>query len=416
MTTRNPISLFQAFGIELEYMIVDADTLDVRPICDMLFEAATGGSETSDVEPDGPAGTISWSNELVLHVVELKTQRPSPTIDNLSDAFHSNVQRINDLLAPLNARLLPTGMHPWMDPDTQTRLWPHENTEIYRAYDRIFSCKGHGWGNLQSTHINLPFANDEEFGKLYAAIRLVLPLIPALAASSPILEGRISDLANHRMEVYRNNSKRVPMMAGLVIPEPTYTRHSFETDVLGKLYNDLAPLDPEGILRHEFANARGGMARFDRGAIEIRVIDLQESPHADLAIANLVIETVRALVEERWMPTPKQMAVPTQDLHASLLATIRDAEATVITQRDLLDAVGISAPSCPAGEIWKHLAASVLSPESQLTATANTLVEAGTLSTRIRAATGPNPDHKKLREVYRELADTLQRNELFRAD
>lgn len=31
------LHLFEAFGIELEYMIVDQDTLDVKPIADQLF-------------------------------------------------------------------------------------------------------------------------------------------------------------------------------------------------------------------------------------------------------------------------------------------------------------------------------------------------------------------------------------------
>ena len=173
-----PLGLFDAVGIELEYMIVDRDTLDVRPICDELFRAASGEGGC-DVEPDGPDGVVSWSNELALHVVELKTQRPVASLDGLNGAFQDHVRRIDALLEPMGARLMPTGMHPWMDPDTETKLWPHEYNEIYRTYDRIFGCRGHGWGNLQSTHINLPFANDEEFGRLHAALRIVLPLLPA---------------------------------------------------------------------------------------------------------------------------------------------------------------------------------------------------------------------------------------------
>ena len=48
-----PLGVFDAFGIELEYMIVDRETLDVRPICDELFREATG-SDASDFEPEGP--------------------------------------------------------------------------------------------------------------------------------------------------------------------------------------------------------------------------------------------------------------------------------------------------------------------------------------------------------------------------
>ena len=31
------LHLFQAYGIELEYMIVDADTLNIRPISDKIL-------------------------------------------------------------------------------------------------------------------------------------------------------------------------------------------------------------------------------------------------------------------------------------------------------------------------------------------------------------------------------------------
>jgi hypothetical protein len=43
------LGLFEGFGIELEYMIVDAGTLDVRPIADRLIEAEYG-SVRSEIE------------------------------------------------------------------------------------------------------------------------------------------------------------------------------------------------------------------------------------------------------------------------------------------------------------------------------------------------------------------------------
>ena len=63
---RPPLALFAAYGIELEYMIVDAATLDVRPIADELLRDASGGGEwVEDVE----AGVIGWSNEIVAHII-----------------------------------------------------------------------------------------------------------------------------------------------------------------------------------------------------------------------------------------------------------------------------------------------------------------------------------------------------------
>ena len=58
--TDSTLHLFEAVGVELEYMIVDADRLDVSPITDRLFEQVAG-EIVSDVEHDD----IDWSNELV---------------------------------------------------------------------------------------------------------------------------------------------------------------------------------------------------------------------------------------------------------------------------------------------------------------------------------------------------------------
>ncbi len=76
MSRPNPLApAFEAFGVEIEYMIVDARTLDVRPITDRVLEAVAG-EITSDVE----AGDITWSNELSAHVIELKTTEPARSL------------------------------------------------------------------------------------------------------------------------------------------------------------------------------------------------------------------------------------------------------------------------------------------------------------------------------------------------
>ncbi|HET9233312.1 MAG TPA: glutamate-cysteine ligase family protein, partial [Candidatus Eisenbacteria bacterium] len=193
MTYRYPLGLFDAYGVELEYMIVDATTLDVRPIADTLLGP----------EGDVDRGAATWSNELALHVIEIKNSEPAPRLTGLARVFQDEVREVNRRLAPQGAMLLPTGMHPWMDPDREFRTWPHEGGPVYGTFHRIFDCRGHGWANLQSVHLNLPFANDAEFGRLHAAIRLVLPLLPALAASSPARSGRLTGFMDTRLNVYR---------------------------------------------------------------------------------------------------------------------------------------------------------------------------------------------------------------------
>src|SRR5947207_2820424 len=110
--SRAPLHLFEGFGVELEYMIVDADTLNVKPIADEVLKAVAGKIVDNVDMPDG----ITWSNELALHVLELKGTRPFPTLSGCAKKFQENVQHVNEVLRPMNARLMPTGMHPWMNP------------------------------------------------------------------------------------------------------------------------------------------------------------------------------------------------------------------------------------------------------------------------------------------------------------
>jgi glutamate---cysteine ligase / carboxylate-amine ligase len=413
LTDRDPLHLFEGFGIEIEYMIVGSDDLAVQPIADELLREA-GGSYDDDVV----RGPIAWSNELALHVVELKTNGPAAALTHLGANFQRDIDFINGLLASADARLLPGAMHPLMDPVAELRLWPHENDVIYQAFDRIFDCRGHGWGNLQSMHVNLPFADDSEFGALHAAIRLVLPLIPGLAASSPFLEGRASGLLDTRLDVYRHNSARVPAVAGIVIPERVFTRAEYETFLLGGIYADLAPHDPTGVLRHEWVNARGCIARFDRMAIEIRVIDVQECPRADIAVAAAVVAAVRSLVEERWCAVAAQQQWDERELAVVLLDTIRDGDLAVVENRRLLDAFGYPERGrARVRDLWQHLIETILREEpgfDEWSGPLDRILSSGCLARRILSLTGPAPDVDTLRAAYSELAECLAHDRLFR--
>jgi hypothetical protein len=298
-----------------------------------------------------------------------------------------------------------------MDPIADLRLWPHENDVVYRTFDRIFDCRGHGWANLQSMHLNLPFADDREFGALHAAIRLVLPIIPGLAASSPFADGKASEFLDTRLEIYRNNARRVPSVAGDIIPERVFARGEYETELLGRIYADLAPLDPAQVLRHEWVNSRGCIARFDRMAIEIRLIDMQECPLADLAVAAAVVCAVRCLVEEHWCSSREQRGWHERELAALLLAGVRDADHAVIANGKFLDAFGFPergrARVC---DLWQHLVETLMSRDPKFpewSAALHTILARGCLARRILSAAGPEPERSALHEVYSRLADCL---------
>lgn len=405
------LHLFEAIGIELEYMIVDTADLSVKPITDQVLEAVAG-EIVSEVE----LGALSWSNELVLHVIELKTNGPAKSIDGLSEHFDRHVGRINTILEPLGGRLMPTACHPWMDPMTETVLWPHEYSPVYEAYDRIFGCRGHGWSNLQSVHINLPFSGDDEFAKLHAAIRFLLPIMPALTAASPILNGQPTGFLDSRMEVYRHNALRVPSVAGRIVPEPLYTQIDYNRDIFQRMYADIAPLDPEGTLQHPFLNSRGAIARFDRNAIEIRVLDIQECPKADLATAGLIVAAIQGLCEQRWAALTDIMTMETGLLADLFLRVIRDADNAVIDNRHYLNILGLHKGVMRVGDVWQHLATAcgpVLAIDMGCRNALGTVLTEGCLSRRIlRALDGDlRPDH--LRAVYCELCNSLAEGTLF---
>jgi glutamate---cysteine ligase / carboxylate-amine ligase len=405
--------LFAAFGIELEYMIVDAATLDVRPVSDRILFAMAGAYE-SEVE----AGELAWSNELVGHVIELKTNGPRASLDGLGSAFRADVGRINGILRGIGARLMPTAMHPWMDPHAETRLWEHEYNGVYEAFDRIFDCRGHGWSNLQSVHVNLPFQGDAEFGRLHAAIRLVLPLLPALAASSPISGGTATGIRDTRLDHYRRNCARVPEVTGAVIPERVFTRAAYQELLLEPLYRAIAPLDTDGVLQDEWLNARGAIARFDRDTIEIRLLDIQECPAADMAVVALVVGLVRALVNEAWISTEDQMKWPEHRLAGILDQTIRSGEDASIDDMEYLGALGIAADApMTAGELWRDI---IRRLEPDLDPAHAAWIELylgqGTLASRILRSWDKDRTRASLGKVYGALCACLDEDRLFTGD
>jgi len=408
----DPLGLFEGYGVEIEYMIVDAHTLDVRPIADRLIEAEHGA-----IENEIARGAFAWSNELARHVVEIKTNGPVPRLDGLARGFAAETTRIDALLAPHGARLLPTGMHPWMDPAREFELWPYGDREIYAAFDRIFDCRGHGWANLQSAHLNLAFADDDEFGRLHAAARALLPLLPALAAASPFVDGRHEGQLDTRLDVYRHNAGRVPSLAGAVVPEPIFTQADYQA-LLASLYADLALLDPEGTLQHEWVNARGCIARFDRMALEIRVLDVQECPRADLAIAWAVSRTLRALCDPDPAHQARLRALATAPLADLLARTTAHAERAAVDDADLLRALGLDGAARTAQDVWRALFDRHLAPDrdcAEHRPALEVLLEEGCLARRIVNRVGEKPTREALTALYRELGDCLREGRLLRA-
>ncbi len=404
MSDSKRLSMFDAFGIEVEYMLVDRETLNVRPVADRVLQAAAG-RPASDIE----FGDATYSNELALHVIELKGTNPATDLDSLAESMRSAIAALRPSLDSLGVMMMPTGMHPWMNPQMETRLWPHEYREIYQAYHDIFDCHRHGWANVQSVHLNLPFDGDEQFARLHAAIRLVLAILPAITASSPIVDAKPAAWADMRMNFVLDHCSKLPFLTGDMIPEPIFDEATYIREIFGGLKDAIEPFNSTGIFDPNFLNLRGAIARFDRGSIEIRVMDVQEYPAADIAVCELTIKLLKAMVAETFTSLKEQQRVPTATLANWLKETSEKAEATVIDDPNLLVHFGINEDSITAAELWQTLASSLGVVQSAITP----ILEMGSLSTRILKAVGTDWRREHLQEVYRRLSDCLSSNHAF---
>lgn len=399
--------LFSVMGIEIEYMLVDKETLNVQPMSDILLQALAG-------KPCNEAilGDIAVSNELVMHVLELKNNGPKAPDAPLMNQFHQAILSLQPLLAEYNLQLLPSGAHPWMNPTLETRRWPHGNHDIYQQFDRIFNCQGHGWSNLQSMHINLPFASEQDFFQLHNAIRLILPLLPALAASTPFLDGKFTGSLDARLDYYETNQQRIPSICKGVIPEFIHSELEYHELILKPMYLDISPYDPEGILQHEWLNSRGAIAKFDLGAIEIRIIDSQECVRADIAIAKAVF----AILQYWQQQSPFYLDNPceTGRLKALYDKTRVKGMQVVMDDSVLCQQWQLTKPANNCREVWSRLieqVSSSLDQTSQLTL--EFLLSQGNLSERLLRACQGDHSRESLHRVYRQTGQCLLNNQLL---
>lgn len=402
---KRPLHLFEGYGIEMEYIIVSNSRLNVLPISDQILKNAAG-----KIISEHERGLMAWSNELVLHLIEIKTNGPVTGLNGAADLFQNEITEIEKILAEFDARLMPGAIHPWMDP-YKVELWPHEYNPIYEAYNRIFDCRGHGWANLQSTHLNLPFHGDDDFEKLHAAVRLVLPIIPALAASSPIADSEIKPFLDFRMEVYRTNSIKIPSITGKIVPESVFSRAEYQEQIFERMYKDIAPYDPDGILPDEWLSSRGAMSRWDRETIEIRVIDIQENPAADLAILEFIVNLTKTLVDEKWVSLDDQKKWSENSLYDILMAIVRDGEQTIISNTQYLALFGLSEKKLSAQNLCIHIFESLKEDYSfseRSTDHLDLIFKEGPLARRILNSLPQDFDHDDLYDVYENLCDCLR--------
>jgi glutathione synthase/RimK-type ligase-like ATP-grasp enzyme/gamma-glutamyl:cysteine ligase YbdK (ATP-grasp superfamily) len=406
--TRPAWRLFDVAGLELEYPTVSED-LEVTALVEPAFRAIAGRG-TSDIE----FGQVGFSNEIADHVFEVKTLEPVRSLRDAEDALAGGIRRFSDVLrSEWNARLLPTGMHPWFDP-RQARLWTRSGLRIYTTYAQIFDIRTHGWMNVHATHLNLPFGDERETMAMHTAAALLIPYLPAVAASSPVFDGRLQPHADSRLAWILQHQSRIPATCGRIVPEFVDSYGAYRREILQPMYAALDAFPHSEPIRHEFLNSRGAVLRFARKALEVRVLDTQECVRMDVAIAVFARAALRALTADVLSGA---IEVPAHHvLVADFEACIRDGSRATVMAPHLCGGGEHVPVSTVLGQILGRAAAVVEADEAEYLSLVEDIGLNGTLAERIRTRLAPVADSTQdfraaLREVYSELAECLIRNE-----
>ncbi|MGE5556360.1 MAG: glutamate-cysteine ligase family protein [Methanocella sp.] len=389
----------EVLGPEHEYALVDRD-LSPLPISDKVIKGYCG-KMVNFIEFPG----FSFGKEMQLHVMEIKANTPFKSPCEFEETMQDAVSTLNGIVERYGACLLGTGMHPLLKL-ADTSVWPHHHRRIYQAYGKIFDLQRHGWLNIQSFHLNLPYQTSKYAAQIHNQLANLCTYLPAIAASSPIFEGKEGSDVDNRLRFYKENQREVPSVAGEVIPDYIGSLADYSRDVIGHYSADLAAAGADKVLLgREWVNSRGVIVRFDRRALEVRVMDEQECVKADVSLACFVRAALRGLLAS-------------DAALASHEVLVKDFNAVI---RDGLDAQVLSPHGATAREVCRHYLKLAYEnadvEEKKYLPLVSHRVEEGSLSelikTRVQKRAEKTVFHEAVRDVYSTLIKCLCLNEPF---
>jgi len=273
-------------GPEHEFSIND-ENFNPLPISDRIIRRIRGRTANEAV-----FGKIVVGKELQKHVIELKPVEPFGSLKEFEEVMQKGIEELLSCFEGF--KLLGTGMHPFLKVD-EAEVWNHRHRKIYEAYDRLFNIRQHGWVNIQSFQLNIPYHSDSEAVELHNKLRILIPYLAAIASASPICEGE-ARYVDTRLYFYRINQKEIPAICNDVIPEKITSLKEYRR-ILEGIYEELRSRNAY-VLCREWVNSRGVIVRFSRKCLEIKVMDEQECIKSDVALTAFVRAVLRAEIEE----------------------------------------------------------------------------------------------------------------------
>ena len=249
-------------GVEEEFAILDPVTLEMTPRFEELRELAAA----EDTLREGIAG------ELISSEIEII----SGTGADLHDALRRQRERrvrLFSLASQHGAALGATGTHPWAD----YREQPIIETEHYRRVEE--GLKYVAWrNNTFSVHVHLGVRGIDRAVRVCDRLRPVLPLLLAISANSPYLDGRDSGLHSARTQSFTKSFPRcgVPDAFG---GWPAYREY---IEFLQRTHSIV-----------EFTQVWWSVRpHFSFGTVELRICDVQATAQESDALAGLMVACI----------------------------------------------------------------------------------------------------------------------------
>ncbi len=337
-----------------------------------------------DMWPGAPEDGFSWRS-LGMGAVELGTVTPVRKPASLRKQVQARVTAANGILARQGMRLAPSAAYPFMTSDATGCL-----------------------------RIQLAFHGDDGFAKVHAAVRMLLPIIPAISAASPFVQGQATGVLDSVVHLRAQERTTHSALTGHFIPEAVFSQEEYYREVFGPMADVLAS-SGEAAFDHQTENKRGAIALFDQELIELRVVDMQECTTADLAVAKMIVAVLKALVSGRWVSSYLQRAWSEHDLLPILDDVVRHGGDAMITNREYLLMFGLmKQDEMPAAKLWQHLFVDLYSELGRSTRQGMShIMEHGCLARRILARLGTTPDTSALQALSGELAGCLASDRMF---
>ena len=249
-------------GLEEEFSILDCHTLDLTPRFEELRDAGAADELLRE----------AITGELISSEIEII----SGVGEDLHDAIARQRERRRRLFALASAHdvaLGATGTHPWADYRKQLII----DTEHYRRVQA--GLKYVAWrNNTFSLHVHVGIRGIDRAVRVCDRLREVLPLLLAISANSPFLDGRDSGLHSARTQSFTKSFPRCG------VPD-VFGGWSAYRDYIDFLYRTRSIV--------EFTQVWWSIRpHFSFGTVEVRICDAQATAQESEALAALMVACI----------------------------------------------------------------------------------------------------------------------------